>query len=161
MMKMISEFTDHDHIEGQFLVGNVTKGVNATGGSYFSLELRDASGSINAKKWDATLQDEEIFVAGNVIAIVGETNRYKDVLQLKILSAEIVAPEDVDVVKFVKAPPVPKEELIKRFNDHVNSIKNEDCQKILQYMIKKFGDKIFTYPAAVSIHHEYSWFIDA
>lgn len=156
MMKMISEFTDHDHIEGQFLVGNVTKGVNATGGSYFSLDLRDASGSINAKKWDATLQDEEIFVAGNVIAVVGETNRYKDVLQLKILSAEIVAPEDIDVIKFVKAPPVPKEELIKRFNDHVNSVKNEDCQKILQFMIKKFGDKIFTYPAAVSIHHEYS-----
>ncbi len=153
---MISEFTDHDHIEGQFLVGNVTKGVNATGGSYFSLDLRDASGSINAKKWDATLQDEEIFVAGNVIAVVGETNRYKDVLQLKILSAEIVAPEDIDVIKFVKAPPVPKEELIKRFNDHVNSVKNEDCQKILQFMIKKFGDKIFTYPAAVSIHHEYS-----
>ena len=156
MVKMISEFTDHDHIEGQFLVGSVSKGVNATGGSYFSLELRDASGVITAKKWDATLQDEEIFVAGNVVAIVGETNRYKDVLQLKILSAEVVALEDIDVAKFVKAPPVPKEELVKRFNDHVASIKNEDCQKILQYMINKFGDKIFTYPAAVSIHHEYS-----
>ena len=156
MVKMISEFTDHDHIEGQFLVGSVSKGVNTTGGSYFSLELRDASGVITAKKWDATLQDEEIFVAGNVVAIVGETNRYKDVLQLKILSAEVVALEDIDVAKFVKAPPVPKEELVKRFNDHVASIKNEDCQKILQYMINKFGDKIFTYPAAVSIHHEYS-----
>ena len=156
MVKMISEFTDHDHVEGQFLVGSVSKGVNATGGSYFSLELRDASGVITAKKWDATLQDEEIFVAGNVVAIVGETNRYKDVLQLKILSAEVVALEDIDVAKFVKAPPVPKEELVKRFNDHVASIKNEDCQKILQYMINKFGDKIFTYPAAVSIHHEYS-----
>ena len=153
---MISEFTDHDHIEGQFLLGNVSKGVNATGGSYFSCELRDASGSIPAKKWDATLQDEEIFIAGNVIYITGETNRYKETLQLKILTAEIVPLENIDVAKFVKAPPIPKEELINRFNAHVNSIKNEDCQKILQYMIDKFGDKIFSYPAAVSIHHEYS-----
>ena len=155
-MKMISEFTDHDRIEGQFLLGSVSKGVNATGGSYFSVELRDASGQITAKKWDATLADEQIFVTGNVISIIGETNRYKDALQLKILSAELVALEDIDVARFVKAPPISKEELIKKFNNYVDSIKNEDCQKLIKYMIKKFGDKIFSYPAAVSIHHEYS-----
>ena len=155
-MKMISEFTDHDRIEGQFLLGSVSKGVNANGGSYFSVELRDASGSITAKKWDATLADEEIFVTGNVISIIGETNRYKDALQLKILSADVVPLEHIAVERLVKAPPIPKEELINKFNNYVNSIKNEDCKKLLDYMIKKFNDKIFSYPAAVSIHHEYS-----
>ena len=155
-MRMISEFNDHEHIEGQFLVGSVSKGVNANGGSYFSLELRDASGSITSKKWDATLEDEKIFVTGNVIEVVGETNKYKDQLQLKVLSAEIVPLDEIDVVKFVKAPPVAKEELINRFNAHVASIKDEDCLKIIKYMLNKFGDKYFSYPAAVSIHHEYS-----
>ena len=107
-MKMISEFTDHDRVEGQFLLGSVSKGVNANGGSYFSAELRDASGQITAKKWDATLEDEQIFVAGNVIEVIGETNRYKDALQLKILSAELVSLEDIDVNRFVKAPPIKK-----------------------------------------------------
>ena len=155
-MKMISEFTDHDRIEGQFLLGSVSKGVNTNGGSYFSVELRDASGQITAKKWDATLQDEEIFVTGNVISLIGETNRYKDALQLKILSAEVVPLDEIDVDRFVKAPPVSKDELIKKFNNYVNSIKNEDCQKLLKYMINKFDDKLYSYPAAVSIHHEYS-----
>ena len=155
-MKMISEFTDHDRIEGQFILGSVSKGVNANGGSYFSVELRDASGSITAKKWDATIQDEEIFVTGNVISIIGETNRYKDVLQLKILSAELVPLDEIEVERFVKAPPIPKQELINKFNNYVKSVKNEDCQKLLNYMINKFGDKLFSYPAAVSIHHEYS-----
>ena len=155
-MKMIIDFNDHDHIEGQFLVGTVSKGVNANGGSYFSLELRDASGTITAKKWDATLEDEKIFVAGNVIFVTGETNKYKEQLQLKVLSAEIVTLEAIDVAKFVKAPPIAKEELEKKFKDYVSSIKNDDCLKILHYMIDKFGDKIFSYPAAVSIHHEYS-----
>ena len=155
-MKMISEFTDHDRIEGQFLLGSVSKGVNTNGGSYFSVELRDASGQITAKKWDATLQDEEIFVTGNVISLIGETNRYKDALQLKILSAEVVPLDEIDVDRFVKAPPVSKNELIKKFNNYVNSIKNEDCQKLLKYMINKFDDKLYSYPAAVSIHHEYS-----
>ena len=155
-MKMIASFEDHEHIEGQFLLGNVSKGVNANGGAYLSVELRDASGSIVGKKWDATLEDEQLFVVGNVIQVVGETNKYKDQLQLKILSAELVPLEQIDVEKFVKAPPVAKETLIERFNAHVNSIKNEDCLKLLKYMINKFGDKIYTYPAAVSIHHEYS-----
>ena len=155
-MKMISEFTDHDHIEGQFLVGSVSKGVNANGGSYFSVDLRDASGSITAKKWDATLADEELFVSGNVISISAETNRYKDALQLKILTASLVPLEEIDVNRFLKAPPVSKEELVKKFNNYVDSIKNEDCSKLLKYLVKKFGDKVYSYPAAVSIHHEYS-----
>ena len=155
-MKMISEFTDHDRIEGQFLLGSVSKGVNANGGSYFSVELRDASGQITAKKWDATLDDEQIFVTGNVISVIGETNKYRDALQLKILSAEVVPLDEIDVDRFVKAPPISKEELINKFNNYVKSVKNEDCQKLLKYMINKFDDKLFNYPAAVSIHHEYS-----
>ncbi len=155
-MKMIASFEDHEHIEGQFLLGNVSKGVNANGGAYLSVELRDASGSIVGKKWDATAEDEQLFVVGNVVQVVGETNKYKEQLQLKILSAELVPLEQIDVEKFVKAPPVAKETLIERFNAHVSSIKNEDCLKILKYMINKFGDKIYSYPAAVSIHHEYS-----
>ena len=155
-MKMIASFEDHEHIEGQFLLGNVSKGVNANGGAYLSVELRDASGSIVGKKWDATMEDEQLFIVGNVIQVVGETNKYKDQLQLKILSAQLVPLEEIDVEKFVKAPPVAKETLIERFNAHVKSIKNEDCLKLLNYMINKFGDKLYSYPAAVSIHHEYS-----
>ena len=155
-MKMIAEFEDHEHIEGQFLLGNVSKGVNANGGAYLSVELRDASGQIIGKKWDATPLDEQLFIVGNVIRVVGETNKYKEQLQLKVLSAELVPLDEIDIEKFVKAPPVAKEELIRRFNAHVDSIKNEDCQKLIKYMIDKFGEKIFSYPAAVSIHHEYS-----
>ena len=155
-MKMIMDFNDRDHIEGQFLVGNVSKGVNASGGAYLSMELRDASGQIIAKKWDALPSDEQLFVVGNVVSIVAEANKYKEQLQLKILSAELVPLEEIAVERFVKAPPISKEELIKRFNAHVASIKNEDCLKIIDYMLKKYGEKIFSYPAAVSIHHEYS-----
>ena len=74
-MKMIADFIDHEHVEGQFLLGNVSKGVNTNGGAYLSAELRDASGQIVAKKWDATPADEQLFVVGNVISIVGETNK--------------------------------------------------------------------------------------
>ena len=34
-------------------------------------------------------------------------------------------------------------------------IKNEDCRKILDYEIKRLSPKLFEYPAAVSVHHDY------
>ena len=156
MVKMISEFNEHDHIQGQFLVANITKGVNATGMPYFNVECRDASGSINGKKWDTRPEDDNIFVTGAVVLLDAEVIKYKDALQLKILSAESVDINDVDTAKFIKAPPVPKEELIKRFNNHVNSINNPDCRKILDYIIKRLSPKLFEYPAAVSVHHDYA-----
>ena len=155
MVKMIIEFKDGEHISGQFLVNSSAKCVNNQGSAYMNLELKDASGQINAKKWEATLEDENIYVQGNVVYIEAEVLKYKDSLQVKILNGQIVDPSDIDVVKFIKQPPVPKEELIKRFNAHVESIKNEDCRKILDYEIKRLSPKLFDYPAAVSVHHDY------
>lgn len=152
---MIIDFNDGDHISGQFLVNSGAKCVNNQGSAYMNLELKDASGTVNAKKWEATTEDENIYQQGNVVYIEGEVLKYKESLQVKILSGEVVNPNDIDVVKFIKQPPVPKEELIKRFNAHVESIQNEDCRKILDYEIKRLSPKLFEYPAAVSVHHDY------
>ena len=152
---MIIDFNDGDHISGQFLINSGAKCVNNQGSAYMNLELKDASGTVNAKKWEATAEDENIYQQGNVVYIEGEVLKYKESLQVKILSGEVVNPNDIDVVKFIKQPPVPKEELIKRFNAHVESIQNEDCRKILDYEIKRLSPKLFEYPAAVSVHHDY------
>ncbi len=152
---MIIDFNDGDHISGQFLVNSSAKCVNNQGSAYMNLELKDASGTVNGKKWEANAEDENIYQQGNVVYIEGEVLKYKDSLQVKILSGEVVNPDDIDVVKFIKQPPVPKEELIRRFNAHVESIQNEDCRKILDYEIKRLSPKLFEYPAAVSVHHDY------
>ena len=153
---MISEFSDGDRINGQFLISNSAKCLNNAGAAYMNLELKDSSGTINAKKWEASLEDETNLVIGSVIYLEGDVLKYKDSLQMKLLSYSVVDSKDVDVAKFVKAPPVPKEELIKRFNQYVEGIKNEDCRKILDYLIKRLSPKLFDYPAAVSVHHDYA-----
>lgn len=157
MEKFIKDFQDLERIKGQFLVGTVTKGVNNnTSAGYLNIELRDASGSINAKKWDSTALDDQIFVSGNVVYIEGDTNKYRDALQLKILSASLVEQQDIDIAKLVKSAPVSKEELIDLFNNYIESIKDNDTKTLVKYLVKKFGEDVYIYPAAVSIHHEYS-----
>ena len=156
MVKMISELKDGEHVSGQFLVSNSAKCVNNVGSTYINLELKDSSGVINAKKWESTSEDESLNVIGDVVYIEGEVLKYKESLQIKILSGSKVDIDSVDIAKFIKNPPIPKEELIKKFNGYVESIKNEDCRKILDYLIKRLSPKLFDYPAAVSVHHDYA-----
>jgi len=155
-MKMLNEYLDGEHISGQFLVSSVTKGTNATGSQYLNVEIRDASTTMNAKKWEISSNDEEIIVQGNVIHIDGEVLKYKEALQIKLLSVKNVNADEIDVSKFLKQPPISREELIKKFNSYVDSVKNPDLRRIIDYFIEKYKDNLFDYPAAVCIHHEYS-----
>ena len=155
-MKLIKELHDGDRLFLQALVGNVSKGVNANGGQYLNIELRDSSGAINAKKWEVDGKDDEIFVVGNIVGVNVEILKYRDNLQAKVLSATKLNEEEIDVTRFIKLPPIPKEELEKRFNDLVSSIKDEDCKKLLNYFVDKYHHKLYTAPAATSVHHEFS-----
>ena len=155
-MKMLSEYVDGEHISGQFLVSSVTKGTNATGNQYLNIDLRDSSTNMNAKKWEVSGRDEEIVVTGNVIHIEGEVLKYKETLQIKLLSVREVSLEEVDPSKFLKQPPIPKDELVKKFNGYVESVNDKDCRALLEYFIKKYSNSLYEYPAASSIHHEYS-----
>lgn len=155
-MKLLADYHDQDEFSGQLLVANVAKCVNNDKRAYLNIELRDSSCSMNAKKWDATEEDERIIVAGNVINISsGVINLYKNSLQMKILSCESVSDDEIDVTKFLKEAPVAFEILDKEFRDYYRSIKDETLRKILDYVFKKYGDKFLTYPAGASVHHDY------
>ena len=155
-MKLIKELLEHDHLILQALVGSASNGVNSKGAPYLNVELRDNTGSINAKKWEIEDSDKDIFVPGNIVEVLMEVIIYNGTLQGKILNAKLLPLEGIDTTRFVKAPPIPKEDLMKRFDKLVKSIKDEDCKKLLDYFIKKFGDTIYTAPAASSVHHEFS-----
>lgn len=154
---MISDFVDGMKANGQYLVANAAKCVTNAGLTYYNVELRDCSGNIAAKKWDATEADEAIFVAGNVIYIDdGSVLQYRDNLQVKIVKAHLVNPESIDFSVLLTPPPVPREELERRFNAYVESVQDPDCRKLLDYFVNKYSSQLYVYPAGVSVHHEYS-----
>ena len=155
-MKLLKELGDGERVIIQALVGNVTQGTNKSGAPYLNVELRDSSGSLASKKWEVDDSDYDVFVVGNIVEVLLEVLRYNDSLQGKIISVRTLKADDVDVTRFIKACPVPKEELMERFNKLVNSIKDKDCKALLDYFLKKFGDQIYNAPAATSLHHEFA-----
>ena len=156
MNLLIKELQEGDKFSIQAIVANLSRGVNATGAPYLNIELRDSSVSISGKKWDSTEKDEEVFVVVNIVEVLIEVIKYRESLQAKIISAKKISEEEVDVSRFVMAPPISKEELVKRFDSMVESVKNSDCKLLLDYFIKKYAKKLYDAPAATSVHHEFS-----
>ena len=155
-MVLLKDLLEGDRTSIQALVGSVSNGTNKSGSPYLNVELRDNSGSLPAKKWEVDGSDKDIFVVGNIVEVMIEVIKYNDSLQGKILGAKLLDLDNIDVTRFIKAPPIPKSELIERFNKLVSSIKDKDCKALLDYFIKKFGEKIYVSPAAASVHHEFS-----
>ena len=155
-MEMIKDFEDGQHVFNQLLVTQVDKCVTTQGRSYLNVTLQDSSGSILGKKWDVFDGDLEVFKEGNIVAVEGEVLKYKGSLQFKIISGAQVSVSDVDVTRFIPQAPVPREELEKKLNAYIESLKDEDLKKIVVYLINKFHDKYVIHPAAVRNHHNFA-----
>ena len=151
----IKNLVENKEIDGIYLISNVTQGITGTGAAYLNITLQDATGSIEAKKWDATLNDMELYAAGKVMHIYGTIIGHNGKLQIKIKSAEEVDNTNIDYDQFVICAPIPRNELDKEFRMYVNMVKDESVRALLLALVKKFYQPLLTHPAATRNHHEY------
>lgn len=154
-MKLVKELVDRDEISMPLLVVSSTKGTTDKGLSYLNVTFQDKSGTIEAKKWDASDEDLKTLVAGSVVNVVGIVNLYKNQPQLKIVNVTKVDPKTVDMNAFARVSPIPLEELKARLDKYLNSFKDKDVEKITKAVISHFYERYITYPGAVKVHHEF------
>ena len=154
-MKLVKELVDRDEISMPLLVVSSTKGTTDKGLSYLNVTFQDKSGTIEAKKWDASDEDLKTLVAGSVVNVVGIVNLYKNQPQLKIVNVTKVDPKTVDMNAFARVSPIPLEELKARLDIYLNSFKDKDVEKITKAVISHFYERYITYPGAVKVHHEF------
>ena len=65
----ISEFDDGMEVFGNFLIADCKRCVDSKGNPYLNCVLQDASGTIEARRWSSTPEDEVILVKGQVVYI--------------------------------------------------------------------------------------------
>ncbi|MDD6302196.1 MAG: HD domain-containing protein [Bacillales bacterium] len=155
-MKYVNEFIAGERITDiELLVNNCTKGMTNTGAPYLNISLQDRTGPIEGKKWDALPEDSLIAEVGKVIKVTADVIDYRGAKQLKIVKIEECDQRNVDYVRFCMPSPVPQEELIRRLNSYIASIKDEDCKNIVNKIITENYNAFVTYPAASKNHHEF------
>lgn len=155
-MSFIAEWKEGESFEGELLLVNCIKGVSNNGQPYLSLTFQDKSGSIDAKKWDASENDVSVCVIGNVLKVSLEVIEYRGNLQAKVLGLFALDQQKVDYTRFSLASPIPQEELIRKLNNYISSIQNSDCQRIIDACMKRHYDEFISFPAATRNHHEFA-----
>ena len=156
MNSFINEFKEGERVSVELLINNLSKGVSNAGAPYLSLTLQDKSGTIEAKKWDVNAQELEVCQVGMVISVIGDIIDYRGNLQMKVLSLSPVNQDEVDYTRFCMPSPIPQQDLIQKLNSYLNSIKNEDAQKIVKYIVENHYNEFISYPAATRNHHEFA-----
>ncbi|MDL4842748.1 3'-5' exoribonuclease YhaM [Aquibacillus rhizosphaerae] len=156
MKKGIAYYNVGEIFDYYMLVKSATKGVASNGKPFLTLILKDITGEIEAKLWDATQEDEELFHSEQLVKITGDVNQFRGRSQLKIHTIRPAQPTDgVKASDFIEKAPVDKEELMSRLTEIIFEMKNPNLQRIVRYFVKKYQDDLLTYPAAVKNHHEY------
>ena len=152
----INELSDGQKVEFEALIANVTKGVSTNGATYLNITLQDATGTIDAKKWDASEDDVKFYTIGKIIKVVGDVNLYRNsLLQLKLSSAQKVDESTIDYQDFVISAPIKKDILEKQLHEYMSEVKDSDVKALMEALINKFYTPFLTHPAATRNHHEY------
>ncbi|GAA0596072.1 3'-5' exoribonuclease YhaM [Virgibacillus siamensis] len=156
MKKGIGHYNIGDKFDNFILIKEAARGVASNGKPFLTLILRDVTGEIDAKLWDVSKEDEEVFVGEQIVRIAGEINQFRGKAQLKILSIRPAQPTDgVKVADFVEKAPVDKEELLANLTEIIFEMQNPAIQRIVRAFIKKYQEPLLTYPAATKNHHNY------
>ncbi|MFD1017748.1 3'-5' exoribonuclease YhaM [Thalassobacillus hwangdonensis] len=156
MKKGITQYGVGDVFDHFLLIKSSKKGVASNGKPFLTLILKDATGEIEAKLWEATKEDEELFTSDTLVKLQGEVNQFRGRAQLKIHSIRpSQATDGVKASDFVEKAPVEKEVLMDRITEAIFEMQNPNLQRITRYLVQHNQDALLTYPAAVKNHHEY------
>ena len=155
MLKKISEV---DFREKPYMVlkfSNVQIKKTTSNSDYASLIGFDGEEQINVKIWKFTDDIKSILKTGEVYVCHGEIKEYQGKKQFNIDELRLATANDCDLDSFYEFAPLSKEELQKKISSYINKIDNETIKKIVIKAISKYSDEYFSYPAAVSIHHNF------
>jgi 3'-5' exoribonuclease len=127
------------------------------GGSYLAATIGDRSGEVTALVWQNVDRLRDVFEPGNVVAVIGQVQRYNQQLQVVVRKADVVAEEQVNHEDFVRSSAVDPEVLWKKLNTFIEEVGDDDLRQLL---FRIFSDpeveSLFKVaPAARSMHHAF------
>jgi len=144
-----------DQIEGFFLLQDAYSKTTMAGKPFLSMVLSDCTGTIDAQAWDYTgpITPKDI---GNVAKIRGTVSEFKGTLQITVDRLRLVDPSDqYNISDLVPTAPIDVEAAWQNLQQIVDSIEDKDYCSICKEMLRRYGEKIKSIPAAKSVHHSF------
>ena len=156
-MRYIADFRDGERVVDFYLCKTKQTFQSKAGKNYLSLTLQDKTGTINAKVWDLS-NGIQSFESGDFIKIDALVQTYQNDLQLNVHRIRKGHEGEYDPADYVPTTDKNIDELYKKLDNYINSIKNPYIKELLINVFKKhpvISTKFKTHTAAKTMHHNY------
>ncbi len=155
--RFIQALTDGDAVEEVYLVVEKQLRANRNGNLFLQLELRDRTGTIGARLWNASESIFRAFEAGDFVLAKGKVQLFQGALQLILTGITRVAPERIDLANFLPHTDQDVSKLYERLRTLLRKVSNPHLRALAEsfLMDEQFTQAFCRAPAGVRNHHAY------
>ncbi len=155
--QFVQKLTDGDPIEEVYLVTDKQLRANRNGNLYLQVELRDRTGSITGRLWNAGEHLFRMFDVGDFLAIRGKVQLFQGALQIILSHVDRSEAEKVDLADFLPHTEQDVSKLFERLRGLLMQLSNPNLRALAEcfFMDEEFVRGFCQVPAGVRNHHAY------
>ncbi len=155
--RYVNQLANSDSVDEVFLVTEKQLRANRQGNLYLHLELRDKSGSIGARLWNATESLARRFEPGDYLRARGKVQVFQGALQIILSNVEVVDSSQVPAEEFLPRSASDVGKLTARLREVLMGMSNPHLRALAECFLidNEFLRKFTTAPAGIKNHHAY------
>jgi 3'-5' exoribonuclease len=155
--RYVQLLTDGEALDEVFLVADKQLRANRNGNLYLQLDLRDRTGGISARLWNAGEHLFRSFEEGDFLRVKGKVQLFQGALQIILNHIERVPAEQVDLADFLPRTEQDVSKLLERLRSTVMSLDSPHLRALAECFLSDadFVRDLGKAPAGVRNHHAY------
>lgn len=155
--RSVQLLADGEAIDEVYLVTDKQLRANKNGNLYLQLELRDRTGSISARMWNATEHHFRGFEEGDFLRIKGKVQLFQGALQVIFTGMERTPSEAVALAEFLPRTDQDIGRLFERLRGLLGRVDNPHLRALAECFLMDSGfvDAFCKVPAGIRNHHAY------
>ena len=155
--RFVQQLNDGENLDETFLVSSKQLRANRNGVLFLQLELRDRTGAISARLWNATENQFRAFEEGDLLQIKGKVQLFQGSLQIIFSAFGLIDPGGVHLPDFMPRTEHDVSKLFERLRTILLKMDNLHLRALFEcfFMDEEFVNAFGKVPAGVRNHHAY------
>ena len=156
--RYVNQLAHGDSVDESYLVADKQLRANRQGNLYLHLELRDKTGSVGARLWNASEELARSFEPGDYLHVRGKTQVFQGSLQIILTHLDVVDPDQVEAEDFLPQSSQNVAKLMARLRELLLAMNNPHLRALSRVLPdrRRLRPQIHArHPAGIKNHHAY------
>ena len=155
--RYVNQLANGDSVDQVFLVVDKQLRANRQGNLYLHLELRDKTGTVGARLWNATEEMARRFEPGDYLGARGKVQVFQGALQIILSHIEPTGLDGLDPGEFLPSSPHDTAKLYARLRELLFGLADPHLRALTECFLidDGFVRKFTAAPAGIKNHHAY------